>query len=132
MILKHAAVFAVFLMLLPFAEAADSLPNANVTISNALKIINEANQSAYLIFAPNLASSYYYINEAMAANNSSKAISLAMQAEDSARSEMHRINSYAAISIAVTGLLALAVFTLLYIYMKPIKIQSHKQSRKHL
>ncbi|MEM3476791.1 MAG: hypothetical protein QW045_01605 [Candidatus Micrarchaeaceae archaeon] len=130
MILKHAAVFAVFLMLLPFAEAADSLPNANAnaTISNALKIINEANQSAYLIFAPNLASSYYYINEAMAANNSSKAISLAMQAEDSARSEMHRINSYAAISIAVTGLLALAVFTLLYIYMKPIKIQS----RKHL
>ncbi|MEM0106901.1 MAG: hypothetical protein QW582_02485 [Candidatus Micrarchaeaceae archaeon] len=130
MILKHAAVFAVFLMLLPFAEAADSLPNANAnaTISNALKIINEANQSAYLIFAPNLASSYHYINEAMAANNSSKAISLAMQAEDSARSEMHRINSYAAISIAVTGLLALAVFTLLYIYMKPIKIQS----RKHL
>ncbi len=119
MIFRFAAIFAIFLLLLPFAEATNS--SVNPIISNAEQAISIANMSAYLIFAPNLTSSYSYLNEAIISNNSSKASFLAMQAINSAISEVHKVDSYRATSIVIIGLFAIALFALLYVYSKPIK-----------
>ena len=95
----------------------------NTTINSTLAYVNKVNQSAYLLFYPNLAPAYNDINKAInvSKTNPAYAYTLLGDATSSADNQLNLINGYMDISFFVLVVIALLLTFLLYKLMKPGK-----------
>ncbi len=90
--------------------------------------VDMVNSSSYLFFYPDLKESYTYLNESASIykTNSSMAYLLLGLARSFASSELSRIDSYRAYSLAAT-VAAAAIFTVvLYLLMRPSRGNKRK------
>jgi hypothetical protein len=95
---------------------------ANQTLSNATAYVSIINESGYLVFYPNLAQAYSYLNESRQALNSSPSNSIvyADLALASAKSSYQKIGTYRGISLLGTMVFTIIVGLILYRFMKPV------------
>lgn len=123
------AFFAAFLLIFTsFSFAQSTISSASYNVSSASAIINSSaayvntvNQSAYLVFYPNLAKPYAYLNEAKLVYKSSPstAVEYANLASLSAQQEYERISSYKSVSLLAALILTILFFAWTYFIMKP-------------
>ena len=91
-------------------------------VANATAYVRSVNESAYLIFYPNLTTAYSYLSKAGSYSNSSPstAVSFAYKAAQSARNAYQNIQVYKTDSLAVVTAFTIATALVLYMYMKRI------------
>ncbi len=111
------------LELVPFAYSGAgnyAQSSANSTLANATYFVEQVNESAYLIFYPNLTQAYYYLNKSSAALNSSPDTSVAYAnlAVSSAKSQYALIGKYRTVSAAVMALITAFFAMMLFLVMK--------------
>lgn len=118
--------FLLFLFLfLHFANADSTNSNLSRAINYTASYIEIVNESAYLIFYPNLTGSYYYYNQAINAsksNNSSHAYALLHKARDVADVQLAMINRYRTTSLYVLIAITIILGIILYVLMRPYKV----------
>jgi len=108
---------------------------ANKTISEAQQYIDKINESAYLIFAPNLTQAYEYLSKAEKAYNTSpeEAVLYAKEAMRAAATNYKKLNAYrlysALVMLAVTVAFALL---LLHIMRKVPKEGQNRKGSPHI
>jgi hypothetical protein len=119
---------ALLAMLLFFNKVSAQQPVINSTnitmlINSTQSFINQVNKSGYLVFYPNLAQSYKYLDMAknVYQSNQTDAYYLLAEARSSAQMQLQSINKYRQISLYAMVILAIVSSVLLYIYMKPRK-----------
>lgn len=100
-----------------------SVEYANQTINQTLSYINQVNQSAYLIFYPDLSKAYSYIAQARQVYTSSPggAVSYSNRAYSIAQSQYLQIGAYRSASFAVMLILTAAFVIWIYLLMKPMR-----------
>ncbi|MDE1870386.1 MAG: hypothetical protein KGH71_05410 [Candidatus Micrarchaeota archaeon] len=105
---------------------------ANQTITQTLSYVNQVNQSAYLIFYPDLSKAYSYIGQAQKVylSSPSSAVSYANQAYLIAQSQYLQIGTYRLASLAVMLILTAAFLTWIYFLMKPMKSPTERRYGK--
>ena len=93
---------------------------ANHTINQTLGYINQVNESGYLIFYPNLASAYAYIQKAQqsATTSPDTAILYAGMATTQAQAEYSRISGYKTLSFWIMVFLSLISLIWLFALMQ--------------
>ena len=118
--LIYIALGSVLLLSL-FASAA--LPqgyNVSNEINSTLAYVDKVNQSAYLIFYPDLAPAYGYIDNAInvSQTNPSYAEMLLSEARSSAGQQLDLIDRYRSVSFYALAIISLLLVFLLYRFMK--------------
>lgn len=124
-------IILILLSIIPIAFAQSSIINgtsytsayANQTINQTISYITAVNQSAYLIFYPNLTAAYSYINKAQKLSVSSPdgAVSYANLAYSSAQSQYEQLGAYRTESL-IAMLFVAAVFLIwTYSIMKRVR-----------
>lgn len=100
-----------------------TVSQANATIANATQYISTVNESAYLIFYPNLTKAYNYLNmsQQVYTKNPTLAVLYANQATNSAATEYSRISAYKKDALIVIALLTTITAIALYWFGRPIK-----------
>jgi len=88
----------------------------NSSLKNTLSIINEVNNSAYIIFYPNLTSSYKYIKEAenISSKNLSLALSLLNKSKDNALIQEELLNKNKVFAFIITLIITIITIVILY------------------
>ena len=107
---------------------------ANATINQAISVVNQVNESGYLIFYPNLTQAYHYLDIAKTqpANSTAYAYSLLAQARSSAQSQLNAMNAYKTYSLYATVASAVIFAVLLYVLMAPRgNVVDRKRRSKH-
>ncbi|MDE1850983.1 MAG: hypothetical protein KGH54_04300, partial [Candidatus Micrarchaeota archaeon] len=101
------------------------------TINQTLSYINQVNQSAYLIFYPDLSKAYSYLAQAQQVYSSSpsSAVSYANQAYSIAQGQYSQINSYRSLSTILLIVMAALVLYWLHVLMKPVKNAESNKKR---
>lgn len=96
---------------------------ANQTINQAIAVLNDVNQSGYLVFYPNLTQAYADLNSSMALYNTSPAaaVVLANKAMYEATAQYDAIGRYRQVSIAVMLVLTAVFAVIIYRIMKPVR-----------
>ncbi len=107
----------------PHATLMQNNSSVSAVINQTAAYINTVNQSGYLIFYPNLTSSYSFLNKSKQAygNNLSESMFYANRAKSSAEDAYTKIESYKYYSAITLLVLAIALGALIYLYMLPIK-----------
>ncbi|MGC8662421.1 MAG: hypothetical protein ACP5RT_01390 [Candidatus Micrarchaeia archaeon] len=108
---------------------------ANATINSTISYLNKVNESGYLIFYPDLSQAYVYVNNAskLYLTSPNTAVAYALKARKIATIELEKLSSYKLISFVLSLIFTIAMFLLLYIYMKPVKTvkRAKQKTRKH-
>ncbi len=119
--MKVAAVAATFAFLFLYATVVGASSNGSgmgAAISHTAEVLQTANQSAYLIFYPNLTGAYadYYeaVNLSRNTSDHARAYALLNSSERIAASEEVRMQSYADYSLAALAIAGIAVGAVLY------------------
>jgi len=102
---------------------------ANQTINQTLSYVNQVNQSAFLIFYPDLAQAYAYLDQAqqVASASPSSAVAYSNQAFSIAKQQYSRIGVYRSASLVIMLLLTTIFIVWLYLLMKPVgKVSKRK------
>jgi hypothetical protein len=96
---------------------------ANATLVNATAYVKSINQSAYLLFYPNLSESYKYLGMARSTSQNSPSYSIYYSglAVSSANASYSMVNSYRYLSLLAVTIFTIAMAILLYKFMKPVK-----------
>ena len=102
---------------------------ASNTINQTQAYIDTINQSAYLIFYPDLSKAYSYLNQARAIYQSSPsgAVEDAYLARNYATEQYQSISAYRSEAVPVVVILAALSLAWLYYVMKPIKKQGQRE-----
>lgn len=114
-----AAVMSILLFSPAFALAAGQGIGSAINLTR--QYVDSVNQSAYLVFYPNLTAAYGYIGEAVnesTSGNISGAYRLLNLSVHSATTEEARIQAYAMESLAVLVAVGACTAALLYRYMR--------------
>ncbi|MDE1825837.1 MAG: hypothetical protein KGH61_04750 [Candidatus Micrarchaeota archaeon] len=135
--------YLILLLLFPAILLAGSQPasvaGTNYTSAYASSVINQTqayldtvNQSAYLIFYPDLSKAYSYLGQAREIYQSSPsgAIENAYLARSYATEQYQSISAYRSASLPVVIILALLSLAWLYYVMKPIKKVGQRKINK--
>jgi hypothetical protein len=109
-----------------------SSTNITVAINTTAAFINRVNQSGYLVFYPNLAEAYNYLNLARqnSQTNTQYAYLLLTNANGSAQAELNRINQYKSDSLYVLIVSAILLAIMLYILMMPKALVNKRKGAK--
>ena len=109
-----------------------SKASANTTINNAITVLNEVNESGYLIFYPNLTQAYADLNKSMQVYNVSPSASevLANRAEAEAQAQYQQINTYRQDSIGVMLFLTAILAYIVVIVARPVPGKSRGRKRR--
>ncbi len=127
--MMHKAAFALLFSFLIFSASASASAlfsnssNASLLISNAKRVLQEVNQSAYLVFSPNLTSAYHYLSLAENASTIQLSSKFANLSITSALKQKSALDGYKQKSFAIMLVLTALFALLLYLCMKPIKSQ---------
>jgi hypothetical protein len=105
-----------------------SVSEANASIANATSYISSVNQSAFLLFYPNLSKAYGYLSDAKATYLTSPdaAILYSRQAVSAARNSYGELGRYREISLLFMLAFTIATAAALYKFMLPIKKRREK------
>ncbi len=132
--------FLVFFSLalgMTFAQSQIYLANytpgqANATIQNVSAYVEEINQSAYLIFKPNLTTAYKDLSIAKGnmTSNPNYAVRSANSAYESAKGQYTSIKDYELGSLPIVVGFTIVMILLLYKFMTPIKVKKGYRGRK--
>jgi hypothetical protein len=104
---------------------------ANATINQAVSVVNQVNESGYLIFYPNLTQSYLDLNRSISLYNASpaSAVIFANRAASEANVQYMLISGYKQISFIIM-LAFTIIFTLIIIkVMKPVKSVAKRRKK---
>lgn len=114
---------ALFAMLLFSANASGIYNNSNLTsaINGTQQLIESVNQSAYIVFYPNLTAAYNYLQQARNQTNAANVYLLLSKAKASALQQQARINQYRDVSLFVLSAILVVLCLILYIFMRPYK-----------
>lgn len=95
---------------------------ANQTINQTLSYVNQVNQSAFLIFYPDLTQAYAYLGQAqqVVSASPSSAVAYSNQAFSIAQQQYSKIGTYRSASLAIMLLFTAIFFLWLYLLMKPL------------
>jgi hypothetical protein len=118
------AYLALGLLLLSSLLVSNALSqgsNMSTAINSTLSYVNKVNQSAYLVFYPNLTSAYNYINNAINVSHTDPAYAYALlhEAAGSAGQQLALVNRYRMQSFYVLVVVSAALAILLSRLMKP-------------
>jgi hypothetical protein len=100
--------------------------NITVAINSTSQYIESVNESAYLVFYPNLTGAYAALNASMNAShtNTTKAYALLGLARSSADAAQRRIFQYYSVSFYVLAVISIVLAAALYVLMrKPQKVR---------
>ncbi len=103
------------LLLSVFANYSYSQTGVGADINSTLAYVNMVNQSAYVVFYPNMTAAYGYISKAenVSRTDPAYARSLLAQAMGSAQQQLDRISQYRTDSVLVLAVVAVALVVLL-------------------
>ncbi|MGC8649053.1 MAG: hypothetical protein ACP5UN_02440 [Candidatus Micrarchaeia archaeon] len=95
----------------------------NINLKETLAIINKVNNSAYIIFYPNLSSSYKYLQEAKneSLKNITDALVLLNKSKEDALLQEKTLNKNKAIAFIITLILTVITLIILYFIIMPNK-----------
>lgn len=112
------------------AQSLNSSSNLTAAINSTQQYISKVNQSAYILFYPNLAASYAYLNlaENVSSTNASYSYALLAKARASAQNQEAGISKYEQISLYVLVALAILLAIILYAFMIPYKKRENQQN----
>lgn len=98
---------------------------ANGIITNATAYVQSVNQSAFLVFYPNLTMANYYlrISESIYKTNTSEAVFYARQAAAAASAAYSGIALRKGIGLFLATVFTIAMGAALYVFMKPIYLK---------
>ena len=105
---------------------------ANLTLASASAYVDSVNQSAYLIFYPNLTQAYAYLGKAKATYNTSPASSVlyAQEARSSAMAQYLAISGYRKMSFAVMAALTVASAAAVLVSMRKATGSRSRHARR--
>lgn len=132
--LACVAIVAMLVFYIPVSVGQhSSVSGGNLTyaINNTESFVNSVNKSAYLIFYPNLTSSYHYIALAKEQNNDSYAYLLLSKARSDAQAQLNKINSYKRDSLYVLVVSVIVLSSILYVLMRPSRKQKNSRGKKN-
>ncbi len=103
-----------------FASGGGSRQSINSSINSTTAYIQQVNESAYLIFYPNLSSAYNYLQKAenVSGTNATMAYVLLSEARASAAKQQDYLNGEKQVSAAVMAALTIITALLLFQVMK--------------
>ncbi|MGC8670112.1 MAG: hypothetical protein ACP5TL_03105 [Candidatus Micrarchaeia archaeon] len=138
--IRIPVLFALFAVLALFASTCFfiSYAGANVTgslnssINSTKEFITLVNQSAYLIFYPNLTAAYSYLNKAenMSTKDPQNASSLLAKARSNAEEQLNTIYKYRTDSVVLLSIIGIILAFLIYFYMRPLKTKRNIRKRE--
>ena len=116
------------LLLLSFFPTAQGTvkannPNVTLAINDTAQYIQQVNQSAYLIFYPNLTQAYSYLNQAKNASQKSPSYAqlLLTKASESAQQQQNILNSEKSDATIAVAVLFFVSTVSLFMAMRPRK-----------
>ena len=116
------------LLLLSFLPTAQGTvkannPNITIAINDTAQYIQQVNQSAYLVFYPNLTQAYLYLNQAKNASGKSPSYAqlLLTKASESAEQQQNTLNSEKSDAIIVVAVFLFVSAVSLFMAMSPRK-----------
>jgi hypothetical protein len=106
---------------------------ANATITQAISVLNQVNQSGYLIvFNPNLTQAYLDLNRSISLYNTSpaSAVIFANRAINEANTQYMLISEYKQISFIIMLAFTIAFALLIVKVMKPVKGATKRRKKR--
>jgi hypothetical protein len=105
---------------------------ANITINNAIGVVNAVNESGYLLFYPDLSQAYADLNRSMSLYNASPSASvvLANRAAQEASDQYLKISAYKQESLVIMLILTAFFAYLMVLVVRPISAKKSKKSRR--
>ncbi len=125
LIIGAALLFATLLSSRAYSNAS---ANMTAAINSTSQYIESVNESAYLVFYPNLANAYNVLNASVNASrtNTTKAYALLHLARASAAAAQHQIDQYYSVSLYTLAISSVILAAMLYRLMrKPRSKRNH-------